>query len=152
MSSQPAAARQCVRHARYRQYPPIRFSSLFRPRGDGTPIPDYRLHPSLYQPPIPPIQPRFCPCVHADSLSSLSLFFFLFFFFISMMNREAFNELTPRLLWHSSRRSSLLVPLSYFYLALFSFFQIHFDSGWDPFGIAFVSIYQLGIVFHRREI
>lgn len=44
MSSQAGAARQCVRHARYRQYPPIRFSSLFRSPGDRTPTPHYRLH------------------------------------------------------------------------------------------------------------
>lgn len=44
MSSQAGAARQCVRHARYRQYPPIRFSSLFRSPGDRTPAPHYRLH------------------------------------------------------------------------------------------------------------
>lgn len=104
MSSQAGAARQCVRHARYRQYPPIRFSSLFRSPGDRTPTPHYRLHRFTI---LPRLQHnRVFITTSTQPRAPLSSLFFSFHFSVSMTNNETFNEVPLRLHRYSLRRLS----------------------------------------------
>lgn len=111
MSSQRQQARQCVRHARYRQYQTIRFYSLFRPPGDGNsgqPL-DHPRASLCYCPPRCPTQPHFC---HQTPPRTPV-------FPVSATNNEAFNEPTPRLLrvffrWINPR-TFLLFALSFAY-------------------------------------